>query len=389
MHRIRFGWSLLALILLFSCSKTPPPEKFAEGKQLLDAGKYAEAQAYFEGQIAAAPTDPEAYYFAGRSAAMSAEYPAAETHLLKAIELSPEVSAYHDWLGRIYGVQARYGDLGIKIRLAAKIQRAFEKAVELDPNNREAKAFLGIFYMEAPPRMGGDKAKGEAIARELLTVDPLVGHRLLANFYKTQKDPVQAEAELQEVVKLAPEDPASYSGLGDHFAGQKQFDKAMENYNKALSMDPEDRNSLYGIAQVAVNAPHLTDNGIASIRKCLDLPKTIESPSAGVSHHLLGFFYERKAMKNEAIAEYEEAVRQGYMTSQRLLEALKAPPAAPVAADAATTGTLPVAAGDGVTTGAMSLAPGAGQATTTETLASAAQNADQAATATAAAPQTP
>lgn len=376
MHRIRFGWSLLALILLFACSKTPPPEKFAEGKQLLDAGKYTEARTYFEGQIAAAPTDPEAYYFAGRSAAMSAEYPAAETHLLKAIELSPEVSAYHDWLGRIYGVQARYGDLGIKIRLAAKIQRAFEKAVELDPNNREAKAFLGIFYMEAPPRMGGDKAKGEAIARELLTVDPLVGHRLLANFYKTQKDPVQAEAELQEVLKLAPEDPSSYSGLGDHFAGQKQFDKAIENYNKALSMDPEDRNSLYGIAQVAVNAPHLTDDGIASIRKCLDLPKTIESPSAGVSHHLLGFFYERKGMKNEAIAEYEEAVRQGYMTSQRLLEALKAPPAAPAAADGATSGTMP-------------LVPGAGPAVTTETLASAIQSADQTSTATAAPTQAP
>lgn len=351
------GASFLLLISV-ACGKKAQEEKFSEGKRLFDQEDYAGAEKYFEGQIAAAPADEDAYYWAGRSAAMGADYAKAETHLKKGIELNPENSLFYDWLGRIYGAQAISADLGTRLKMAAGIKKNFEKAVELDPNNHEAKSFLAIYYFEAPKGIGGDPMKGKAIADEFMASDPVVGHRLMANFYKVQKQADQCIAELNKVIELAPEEADSYSGLATFLSSQKRFDETLENFHKALEKDADHQPSLFGIGQVAIFDVNATDEGIQSLEKLVTLPVTIQSPNMGMAQYFLGVLYERQGMKDKAMAAYEKAVAMGAAAAGKPLEALKAPPT-PAVADQGTTESVsaaPISAPD-------EAAPAAGTAT--------------------------
>ena len=59
-------------------------------------------------------------------------------------------SLYELWLGRIYGEKAsRVGFLSAA-GLAKKVRTSFERAVQLDPKNWEARVDLAEFYLQAP-----------------------------------------------------------------------------------------------------------------------------------------------------------------------------------------------------------------------------------------------
>ena len=53
-----------------------------------------------------------------------------------------------------------------------KVRTEFERAVELDPKNSEARADLAEFYIEAPSIVGGGKDKARAQAEALAGFDP-------------------------------------------------------------------------------------------------------------------------------------------------------------------------------------------------------------------------
>lgn len=337
MNRLLAGLASLALCFVVACAeKAPPPEKFVEGRRLMDAGDYAAAQTYFEGEIAANPGDPEPVFLAGQAAAIGARYAEAEAHFNKALELKPETAAYYSWLGRLYGAQARNADLMAQVKLAPKVRDNFEKAVELGDPDPETRYFLALFYSVAPPGMGGDPAKAEAFATEMKAEHPLLAHRIQAVVHTARKQPDLAETELQAASTLAPEDPQSFSDLGSHYLSQQKLDLARENFQKSLALDPDFPSGLLGLGQVAAFSPDDTDAGIASLVRLLDLPPSILSPNLGMSANILGALYERKGQGPEALAAYEKAAGLGFGPAKKKVAELKAPaPEAP-----ATTGTL-------------------------------------------------
>ncbi len=63
-----------------------------------------------------------------------------------------------------------------KMSMAPKLRDAFEKTVQLDPNNLDARESLLQFYLQAPSVVGGGKDKAQAQAREIAKRDPARGH---------------------------------------------------------------------------------------------------------------------------------------------------------------------------------------------------------------------
>lgn len=347
MTRLNMLWASLALILVLACGAQEETvevveDPLAEGKQLLEEGEFEEAQAFFEGEIAAAApeTDAELHFLAGQAAAMGANYEQGVEHLNKALELNPETAAYYDWLGRIYGAQARVGNLMDRMQLAPKVKENFEKAYELNPDNPETQFFLGTFYLVAPYRMGGDRDKGKAFAEELLDEAPLSGHRLMAQYHVSMSQPDEAEAQYKEALALAPEDPQSHTDLGSFYLSQKQYEQALEHFEKALEFDPEFQAALAGIGEVALKTMEENyDRGVEALTQLSTLEPTIQSPNLGDAHHTLATLYDRKGEEEKARAAYERAAELGNIPAYKTLEKLKEEQAAAEAADEATTPT--------------------------------------------------
>ena len=59
-------------------------------------------------------------------------------------ELARNTLRYY-WLGRAYGEQAIHGNLMLRAKLAGRIRRAFERALELDPNNAQVRQNFELF----------------------------------------------------------------------------------------------------------------------------------------------------------------------------------------------------------------------------------------------------
>ena len=95
------------------------------------------------------------------------KYDAALPLIQEAVQLAPEDSVYHHLLGKCYGRIAEQANWIKAVKFATKTREAFEKAVDLNPNNTEALRDLMEYYRQAPKFLGGSTAKAEEIQRHL------------------------------------------------------------------------------------------------------------------------------------------------------------------------------------------------------------------------------
>jgi cytochrome c-type biogenesis protein CcmH/NrfG len=96
-----------------------------------------------------------------------------------ATELAPKSSEAQLWLGRAWGRIAESNKFLAFVR-ARKAKSAFEKAVDLDPKNRDALDDLFEYYFQAPGIVGGGLDKAEGVAKRIAALDAKAGERLLA-----------------------------------------------------------------------------------------------------------------------------------------------------------------------------------------------------------------
>lgn len=148
----RLRLTAIALLLCAAHLKAASP-KTGEGIKLFEAGKRSEARVALE---AAARDDPKD------------ALDGAVLWLEKAVALDATSSENQLWLGRAYGSQAIKANVFKQASLAGKVKTAFEKSVELDANNLDARFGVIDFYLQAPGIMGGsvEKAREQAARAE-------------------------------------------------------------------------------------------------------------------------------------------------------------------------------------------------------------------------------
>ncbi len=121
------------------------------------------------------------------------------------------------WLGRTYGRKAQAANIFRNPGLAKKYQKYFEKAVELDGDNLEARADLMQYYMQAPGSMGGSDSKVLEQAQAIRLRDKLQGFLIFAIFYEQQKDFNKAGKELQSAIDIFPDSLKVYTALSGKY----------------------------------------------------------------------------------------------------------------------------------------------------------------------------
>lgn len=173
------AWILL-LTSLPLLAKTPEWER---AHTLFQSSDYKQAAALLE---KASKKDYDNLLLLGRSYFELKKFGDAVDAFESAAQVAPKSSEGQLWLGRAYGRLAESNKL-LAFGRARKARAAFERAVELDPRNRDALDDLFEFYFEAPGIVGGGLDKAEGIAKQIAALDADDGADLLEKVARERK----------------------------------------------------------------------------------------------------------------------------------------------------------------------------------------------------------
>jgi len=271
---------LLFLLLLLSAAlacAAVSPGQIENVQRLLRDHRVSEAGAAANALVAANPTAAEAYALLASVAVATGDPDAAVAAAEKAAELAPASGDYQRQLGDAYGFAAQKAGLLSKMGWAKKCGAAYEKAVALDPANVGARSSLMGYYQNAPSMMGGGMEKAYAQAEEIKKLDANRGHLAYAALY----------------------------------AADKKFDLALAEFDEVLKVSPDDYAALYQVGKLAAVSGQSLDRGLASLRRCLELPvpDALNTPSHAAAQWRIGNILEKKSDPAGARTAYEAALQ--------------------------------------------------------------------------------
>ena len=189
----------------------------AAGDRLADEGRFAEAVAAYESVIAANPADARAHvrlaraavYLAddlpeGDAAAKEAWFERASEAAERAIELAPDDPDAHFEIARSLGRLAQYRGVLASLNLAARVSRALDRTLELDPEHAAAWHARALFHRDVPWIAGGRSGQIIPSFERAIAAEPdVITHRVeLARVYLDRDEPEMAREQLTVALSL-------------------------------------------------------------------------------------------------------------------------------------------------------------------------------------------
>jgi tetratricopeptide (TPR) repeat protein len=244
---------------------------FDHAVALFQAQRFPDARTAFEKLAASEPKNATVHYYLGRIALDRDDSDNAIDELEKAAAGDQKNSDYYFWLGSAYGVYARQHD---SIGKAHQCRDALLKAIDLNPDNLDARATLVSFYRMSPWFAGGSMNKARAQAAEIKKRDPLLG--------------AQIEGEI--------------------FIAEKKYDDAFDAFESLLHEHPDQIAALYQIGYIAATTGRRLDRGEAALKEYLAHTPKDTQPSLAYAHYRLGDIYREKDDTGAARKEYRTAL---------------------------------------------------------------------------------
>ncbi len=296
--RLLFAALLVAALQTASADSSP--------EELLAAGRADEATQTLERQIGHSPSDAESFNLLCRAYFMIDEWDRGIPSCERATKLDPQKSLYQLWLGRIYGEKADHAGFLSALGLAKKVRNSFERAVELDPKNWEARTDLAEFYLEAPSIVGGGQDKARAQAEALLPFNPAMAHWVLARIAGKNKDIVVAEQEYRAAIEASYGTAHNWLHLAQFFARAHRLDE-MEQALRTMDSSPLDRpDSLMDGGSLLLHTGRNYPLAVQMLRRYLASP--VEEGPAFRAHDFLGQLLEKQGDRRAAAEEYRAAL---------------------------------------------------------------------------------
>lgn len=296
---------VLLVLLLLIASLTASVADSAKDK--LAAGRIDEAITELNGRLSSSPADAESSNLLCRAYFALEDWNRAESSCRKAASLDPDNSRFHLWLGRVYGEKADRANFLAAAGLAGKVRGEFERAVQLNPKDVDARLDLAEFYLAAPGIVGGGEQKARQQAQFIATVNPAREHWVYARIAEQKKDAASAEREYHQYIDLSKGDAEAWLNLALFLRRQKRFDE-MEQAIVKLSQAPmpkldvlvEASQMLYRAGRNYPFATQLLNRYLAA--------GPVEAAPAFKAHHQLGLLLEKQGDKAGAVHEYRASL---------------------------------------------------------------------------------
>ena len=231
--------------------------------------------------------DASALQLIGQDYFMLAEYRKATDFLEKAALLQPASAEAALWLGRAFGRRAETSSPFTAPGYASKSRQMLEKAVALDPSNREAVGDLFDYYLGAPGFLGGGQDKAEALAAKVEAKDPAEGHYYRAQLAQHRKEYDSAEQHLRTALELAPRQAGRFIDLAKLLAQRGRNRESDALFAEAEKVAPQNPKILFERAQAYVKANRNLDEARRLLQRYLQSPLTPNDPPKSEAQALL------------------------------------------------------------------------------------------------------
>jgi len=203
----------------------------------------------------------------------------AEQECNRAIELEPNNSRYHQWLGRAYGDAAAHASLTSAYSLAKKVHAEFETAVRLDPTNQSALSDLGEYLIDVPRILGGGPTHAEEIAQQLQPLNAARYHELEAKIDAKKSDDSGAEQEWKLAIQSSSYPADEWMGLAEFYGERKNITAMQRAIQSGMAADPGNGPALVQGATLLIEkhqdpaqAKQILQRYLASSRQSEDAP---------------------------------------------------------------------------------------------------------------------
>jgi tetratricopeptide (TPR) repeat protein len=308
--------SIFLLLLILAL----PAAAADSAKTMLAAGRVDEAISALHGRLSSEPGDAESFNLLCRAYFALDDWERAETSCRKAVSIEPNNGRFHLWLGRVYGEKADRANFLGAASLAGKTRAEFQRAVDLNPKDMDARLDLAEFYLEAPGIVGGGQDKARAQAKVIGTVSPDREHWIYARIQEKNKDAAAAEREYRQVIEISHGDAESWLNLALFLRRQKRYAE-MEQAIVKISQAPLSRlDALKDAAQTLLGSGRSYPLAVQLLRQYLDSGPVEEAP-AFKARYLLGTLLEKQGDKAGAAQEYRAslALAHNFGLAQRAL----------------------------------------------------------------------
>jgi tetratricopeptide (TPR) repeat protein len=237
----------------------------------------------------------------------------------------PQDAGYHLWLARAYGRKAGNANPLSAAGMARKAKNEFERAVQLDPANIEARSDLSKYYVQAPAIMGGGLDKARDQAAQVNKYDVAEAHLILAQVAAKEKQYDEAENQFRSAIKEA-HNPATYwLQLAEFFRLRGRFDDVQKAVLTATAQSSRSGENYFDAGNELYLSGRDFPEAAQYLQKYLDSGGLVEDAPAFRAHYLLGQVYEKMGQGSAAVSEYRAslALASGFDRARKALGRLQ------------------------------------------------------------------
>jgi Tfp pilus assembly protein PilF len=268
--------ALILMIILLGASIVNAQTDIQQGVEIFNKKNYYGAKRFFSEYIEKNKESAEAYYYLGRIAIEERDLEQAADYFDEAVDIDAGISEYQTWKGIAYIQLLSTVDFMKQGLYAPRALNALEAAVELDPENVNARTWLAGYYAQAPVFAGGSEAKAKEQYEAAIEIDPV----------------------------FVP----AYTNYGIALMGFKEYDPALQNFEKALELDPDNYQALLFIGKLSAESSRFATQGELSLKKFIDQAPDEYEKQKGEAWWYLGTIYMNEGNDGNARSAYENAV---------------------------------------------------------------------------------
>ncbi len=268
--------TLILMIILLGASMVNAQTDIQQGVEIFNKKNYYGAKRFFTEYIEKNKESAEAYYYLGRIAMEERDLEQAVEYFDEAVDIDASISEYQTWKGIAYIQLLSTVDFMKQGLYAPRAMNALETAVELDPENVNARTWLAGYYAQAPVFAGGSKTK--------------------------------AIEQYEAAIRIDPGFIPAYINFGIALMGFEEYDQALHNFEKALELDPDNYQTLLFIGKLSAASSRFTTQGELSLKRFLDQAPEEYTKQKGEAWWYLGTIYMNKGNEGNARSAYENAV---------------------------------------------------------------------------------
>jgi superkiller protein 3 len=287
--------------------------KHPEGNRLIArvyhrAGKLDEAQQLYGELLQKSPNDPDLRYRLGKVMLDKGELNEAGNSFRQVLQMDPNNAAAHNGLANLY----------YRKRMMAEAMSEYQKALQLDPNLADAHIDMGNVYFET-----GKYQEAATYFRRYTELEPreAAGYFLLAKAYQMQKDTTlfrEGIAAAEKAVRIDPANDGAWYMLATFYRDGKMYAKALEAFQKALSLSPVDPDRWFEAGQVYVKAAASLQEAKDTVRAkeyldqaivCYEKRCELDPAKVEDTYYVMGTAYYMSGDFDKAIEWYQKRIK--------------------------------------------------------------------------------